>query len=119
MTLTGITATWAARETMTSTNYYGASSTWTSNAVHQIAIDLDSDQTGDAVTNWVYVVSLVESGKSYPIGTGVYNVAASTFAGSGTLLTDTNLFATKSCHFSSYVFFQVGKSVILAYFRHR
>jgi hypothetical protein len=82
LTITDMTATWAARETMTSTNYYGTNSVWTSNAVHQIAIDMDSDQTGTAITNWIYVVSLIAGGNTYPIGTGRYDVVASTFTGS-------------------------------------
>jgi hypothetical protein len=95
LNLTNVTATFAARATMTSTNYYGASSTWTSNALHQIAIDLDSNQTGTALTNWVYVIALLSGGGTYPIGTGRYDVAASTFTGAGTLLTDTNQWATR------------------------
>lgn len=103
LTITDMTATWQARETMTSTNYYGASSTWTSNAVHQIAIDMDSDQTGDAITNWVYVISLISGGATYPVGTGAYTVAASTFTGAGTLLSDTNQWATRTWATAQFV----------------
>jgi hypothetical protein len=95
LNLTNVTATWAARATMTSTNYYGANSTWTTNSTHKIAIDLDSGETGTALTNWVYVVSLISGGNTYPIGTGRYDVVASTFTGAGTLLTSTNTWATK------------------------
>jgi hypothetical protein len=100
LSLTNMTATWQARATMTSTNYYGSASTdtggYTSNAVHQIAIPLDDGDTGDALTNWTYSVALVFGGDSYPIGTGVYSVARTTFQGGGTLLNDTNIWATKT-----------------------
>jgi len=94
--LTGYTASFQARATMTATNYYGADSVWTSNSLHQVAILLDSNQTGDAVTNWTYVISLVKGGLTYPVGAGDYTVEESTFSGAGTLLTDTNQWATRA-----------------------
>lgn len=79
--LTGITARWEARETMTTTVCYQATSVYTSNTAHTVAIDLTSAQTGTPVTNWVYSIILVSGGLDYPIGTGLVSIVASGFTG--------------------------------------
>lgn len=90
--ITDMTARWEARPTLTTNVTLQATSVWTSNSTHTIAIDLSSTQTGSPVTNWVYSIILVSDGKDYPVGTGSCNIAESGFTGApSTLLTNANI----------------------------
>jgi len=81
LTLTGVTGRWEARSNITATVCYQATHSWVSNTTHTIAIDLDQDQTGTAVTNWVYAIILTVGGEDYAVGTGRLTIAASAFTG--------------------------------------
>ena len=85
-TLTGNTARWEARQQLTNTSAYTATSNLTSNEAHFIQFDLNNVQTGTSLTNWFYSIILVDGGEDYPIGVGTLNVIASDFAGSSGVL---------------------------------
>ena len=85
-TLTGNTARWEARQQMTNTSAYTATSNLTSNEAHFIQFDLNNVQTGTSLTNWFYSIILVDGGEDYPIGVGTLNIIASDFAGSSGIL---------------------------------
>jgi hypothetical protein len=86
LTLTDMTGRWEAREQMTNTSAYTASSNLTSNEGHFVQIELDATQTGTSYTNWYYSVILIDGGADYPIGVGRVHVWPSDFAGSSSTL---------------------------------
>ena len=86
LTLTGLTARWEAREQMTNTSAYSASSSITSNEAHWIQVDLSNTQTGTSYTNWWYSLILIDGSDEYPIGRGKVHVWPSDFAGSSATL---------------------------------
>jgi hypothetical protein len=95
--VTGYTAAWRGMSSITSTQYLEAASVYTSNSVHQIAMDLDSEQTGTSVTNWTYSIIVYSGTNTYPLGTGTLNIAESSYIGSQAVLIDgTNTWATKA-----------------------
>jgi hypothetical protein len=47
---------------------------------------LNSDQTGDCVTNFLYSIIVVDGENEFPLGVGEYNVQQSTFTGAGSVL---------------------------------
>ena len=84
--IAGLTARFEARADYTSTNYYVAASSWTDNLNHEISIMLNSEQTGDVLTNFLYSIIIVSGENEFPLGVGKYNVQRSTFTGVGKIL---------------------------------
>lgn len=79
--LTSLTGKWQARSNATASTYLESLSSVTSNSAHYIQCNLDSGETGTAVTNWVYSFILIDGAAEIPVGTGRYDVAAGTWDG--------------------------------------
>ena len=89
--LTGLTARWEARSSITSTQaLQEAGTTVTATTPDYFEIDLDSDETGTARTNWVYSLIVEDSGVDYPLGTGTVNILESSWTGASSILVTTS-----------------------------
>lgn len=88
--LTGLTARWEGRSSITSTQALQVTSTLTqSNSTpHYFQFDLDSTETGTPVTNWVWSLIVVSAGEDYVIGTGELDIVESAWTGASAILTN-------------------------------
>ena len=86
ITVTNYSARWEARAQATNAVYITAAATTTNVAGRYIQCDLDSGETGTAVTDWTYAVILLDGAEESVVGTGAYTVVASAWDGSGSVL---------------------------------
>jgi len=87
--LAGLGARWDARESVTNTSSYQKVATVvTSTTPNYFQIELDSDQTGTAITNWVYSFIVTSGGIDYPIGRGDLDITASSWTGASAIMTN-------------------------------
>jgi len=86
--LTGLTARWEARSSMTSTQALSQASTLTqtNNTPHYFQFDLDYTETGTPYTNWIWSLIVESGGNDYVIGTGRFDIVESTWTGEGSTL---------------------------------
>ncbi len=84
--VTNFTARWRGMETMTSTNYLQAMATSSNEAGHYIEIPLTETQTGDARTNWLYRIDVLDGGNPFATGTGTLQIAESNLVPAGSTL---------------------------------
>jgi len=88
--LDGLGARWEAKQQATNTSSYQATATAVTNVTpNYFQINLDSDQTGTALTNWLYRLIVTDGGVDYPIGVGDLDIAASSWTGASAIMTNT------------------------------
>ena len=86
--LTGLTARWEARSSITSTQALSQASTLTqtNNTPHYFQFDLDYTETGTPYTNWIWSLIVESGGNDYVIGTGRFDIVESAWTGEGSTL---------------------------------